>query len=103
MPPRKSGKALARAIPPTETIEQLVLALRGHRVILDRDLAAVCGVPVKRLNEQVKRNGDRFPEDGRGRNVKYQPYAFTEHGAVMLANMLAQSNPVDLLVSIYLQ
>jgi len=103
-------------------IEQAILLVRGEKVILDRDLAHLYGVPTKRLNEQVKRNIDRFPEDflfqltweeamasrsqlatlerdgkhsegsrsqsatlKRGRNIKYRPYAFTEHGAIMAA------------------
>jgi len=88
-----------------------ILVLRERRVMLDRDLAALYGVPVKRLNEQVKRNSERFPDDfpfqltleegsavldsrsqiatlKRGGNIKYRPYAFTEHGAVMAANVL---------------
>jgi hypothetical protein len=96
---------------PVEVIERRILVLRGHRVMLDRDLAELYGVQPKRLNEQVKRNRDRFPEDfmfqltleegkavmlsrsqsatlNRGENVKYRPYVFTEHGAVMLANVL---------------
>ena len=48
---------------PLERVERAILILRGHRVILDSDLAALYGVPVKRLNEQVKRNIDRFPDD----------------------------------------
>ena len=79
--------------------------------MLDRDLAELYGVPLKRLNEQVKRNWRRFPADfmlqlslkegkaaagsrsqiatlNRGHNVKYAPKAFTEHGALMLANVL---------------
>ena len=85
--------------------------------MLDRDLAELYGVELKRLNEQVKRNADRFPEDfmfqltldegkavlslrsqiatlksGRGEHVKYAPRVFTEHGAVMLAKVL--SSPV---------
>jgi hypothetical protein len=82
--------------------------------MLDRDLAELFRVPVKRLNEQVKRNGDRFPDDfmfqltleegkaillsrsqiatlNRGENIKYRPYVFTEHGTVMLANVLRSS------------
>jgi hypothetical protein len=104
----ESRRQLSVAI---ETIEQRILVLRRHRVMLDRDLAQLFGVPVKRLNEQVKRNIERFPEDfmfrltpeeaaavrasrsqiatlKRGRNLKYSPNAFTEHGAVMLANVL---------------
>jgi hypothetical protein len=86
-----------------------ILFLRGQRVVPDEDLAAVFGVSTKRLNEQVRRNVERFPEDflfqlsdqevsdlrsqfatskeGRG-GRRYRPYAFTEHGAVMAANML---------------
>jgi len=79
--------------------------------MLDRDLAELFGVPVKRLNERVKRNSGRFPDDfmfqltleegkavllsrsqiatmNRGSNLKYRPFAFTEHGTVMLANVL---------------
>jgi hypothetical protein len=46
---------------PVHDLSQLILELRGHRVILDSDLAALYEVPTKRLNEQVKRNADRFP------------------------------------------
>lgn len=106
---------------PIEVIENKIFILRGQRVMLDRDLAALFGVPVKRLNEQVKRNSDRFPDDfmfqltleegkavqlsrsqiatlNRGRNIKYLPYAFSEHGAVMLANVLR--SPVAVRASI---
>jgi len=48
---------------PVERVEQTILILRGQKVILDSDLAALYGVPVKRLNEQVKRNAGRFPPD----------------------------------------
>lgn len=90
-------------------IEQRIFTLRGHKVMLDSDLAAVYGVSAKRLNEQVKRNRRRFPSDfmfqltaeevtslrsqiatskpERG-GRRYRPYAFTEHGAVMLASVL---------------
>lgn len=101
----------SQALIPLEVIESRILILRGHRVMLDRDLAELFGVPVKRLNEQVKRNDSRFPDDfmfqltldegkdvvlsrsqiatlNRGRNIKYRPYVFTEHGTVMLANVL---------------
>jgi len=56
MPTRKS-------VIPIERIEQLILFSRGHKVILDSDLAALYGVTTKRLNEQVRRNRERFPED----------------------------------------
>jgi ORF6N domain len=106
---------------PIEVVENRILILRGHRVMLDHDLAELYGAPVKRLNEQVKRNGNRFPDDfmfqltleegkavllsrsqiatlKRGRNIKYRPYVFTEHGAVMLANILR--SPVAVRASI---
>jgi len=111
------GTASKKQIP-LDRIEQLIVVLRGQRVMLDRDLAALYGVPVKRLNEQVKRNRDRFPEDfmfqltaaeakeagasrsqiatlKRGRNEKYRPFAFSEFGAIMLANVLRSKVAVN--------
>lgn len=92
------------------TIEHRIHIIRGEKVVLDSDLAVLYGVQAKRLNEQVKRNRRRFPPDfmfrltareahalrsqtatldgGRGRHRKYAPYAFTEHGVVMLASVL---------------
>ncbi len=90
------------------TPEQCITRLRGQSILLDTDLAALYGVTVKRLNEQVKRNAKRFPKDfafqltakewenlkshtatssGHGGRRK-RPYAFTEHGAIMAANVL---------------
>jgi len=89
-------------------IEHLILNLRGQKVILDADLAELYGVPTKRLNEQVKRNADRFPEDfvfrlteaektevvancdhlERLRFSPQLPAAFTKHGAMMAAMVL---------------
>jgi hypothetical protein len=102
---------LQEQIIPMETIEQRIFMIRGQKVILDVHLAQLYGVSTKRLNEQVKRNRDRFPEDfmfqlsieegrsvlalrsqfatlERGQHLKYAPFAFTEHGAVMVANVL---------------
>jgi hypothetical protein len=85
--------------------------IRDAAVILDADLAAIYGVPTRRLNEQVKRNKERFPADfvfrltaaeardleaarsqiailNKSQNIKHLPYAFTEHGALMAANVL---------------
>jgi phage regulator Rha-like protein len=96
---------------PVELIERKIYLIRGHKVMLDRDLAELYGVSTGRLNEQVKRNRKRFPEDfmfqltpdeaaairgsrsqnailKRGQNIKYLPYAFTEHGVAMLASVL---------------
>jgi hypothetical protein len=93
---------------PVERIERAILSIRGEKVMLDSDLAQLYGVETRRLNEQVRRNPERFPPDfvfqltseefnhlrwqiatsssygGR----RYLPYAFTEHGALMLANVL---------------
>ncbi len=103
---------------PTETIESKIYAIRGHKVMLDRDLAALYGVPTKRLNEQVKRNRKRFPEHfmfqltedkaqsvsssrsqnatlKRSQNIKYQPNVFTEHGVVMLSSVLNSERAIQ--------
>jgi hypothetical protein len=91
-----------------ETIEKRILFIRYQRVMLDADLAELYGVTTKRLNEQVKRNRNRFPEDfmfqlteeekidvvancdhlKRLRFSPNLPHAFTEHGAIMLASVL---------------
>lgn len=87
---------------PLESITQRICILRGQKVLLDSDLAALYGVPTKRFNEQVKRHQERFPSDfifqltaeeftalrsqfatlnsGRWQHRKYLPNAFTEHG-----------------------
>ena len=103
---------------PTDPIERCILLIRGRPVMLDADLAVLYGVPTKRLNEQVKRNRDRFPEDflfqlteeesallehlpgagGQYRPHRYRPLAFTEHGAGMLASVLR--TPIATRVSI---
>lgn len=91
------------------SVEPLIHVIRNQQVILDSDLAMLYGVETKRLNEQVKRNIDRFPEDfmfqltkeeaeqsrshfatmnKRGSNIKYLPYAFTENGIAMLSSVL---------------
>jgi hypothetical protein len=108
------SKSQRGSLIPIEVIENRILVLRGHRVMLDRDLAELYGVETRVLNQAVSRNGDRFPEDfmfqltmeegkavllsrsqsvtlKRGSNLKYRPYAFTEHGTVMLANVLRSS------------
>src|SRR5437868_12618845 len=91
-----------------EEVAGSILIIRGRRVILDRELAAIYGVETRVLNQSVRRNIERFPEDfmfqisreeaerlrsqtvilkpGRGRHVKFLPYAFTEHGAIQAAN-----------------
>ena len=105
---------------PEEVIERKIFMIRGHKVMLDRDLARLYGVPVKRLNEQVKRNIKRFPEDfmfqliwkeaefsrsqiatlKHGKNIKYLPYAFTEQGVAMLSSVLNSKRAVQVNIAI---
>ncbi len=104
----------------TEHITRAILVLRGHKVLLDTELAALYGVSTKRFNEQVRRNRERFPADfmfqltveelatlrsqiatlkgGRGQHRKYLPYAFTEHGAIMAATILNSPRAVEMSV-----
>jgi hypothetical protein len=97
-------------------IESRIQVIRGLRVMLDVDLAALYGVQTKRLNEQVTRNRDRFPSDflfqltadekaevvancDHLQNLKFSkalPFAFTEHGAIQAANVLASSQAVEM-------
>jgi phage regulator Rha-like protein len=100
-------------------VESRILIVRRQRVILDSDLAELYGVTVKRLNQQVNRNQERFPADfmfqltstedkalrlqiatskkGRG-GRRYLPYAFTEHGAIMAATVLNSARAVEMSV-----
>ena len=106
---------------PAPDIVRMIHLVRERRVILDEDLAAIYAVPTKRLNEQYRRNLHRFPEDfafqltqaewaplrsqiatlktGRGSHRKYLPVAFTEHGALMAANIL--NSPRAVAMSVY--
>lgn len=101
-----------------EPIEAMIREIRGMRVMLDSDLAKIYGVPTFRFNEAIKRNRHRFPPDfmfqltaeenaslrsqsailktGRGRHRKYRPYAFTEFGALMAANILNSPRAVQM-------
>lgn len=115
-----------------DRIEPCILLIRGQRILLDSDLADLYGTTTKRLNEQVKRNRERFPADfmfqltaeeaeevrsqtvttsgaiqamrsqiatASRRNVRYLPYAFTEHGAIMAASVLNTPRAIE--VSVY--
>lgn len=107
---------MARKAGPLARIVSAIHDVRGHRVMLDADLAALFGVSTGRLNEQVKRNRGRFPDDfmftltaDEAANLKSQfatsspgwggtrklPNVFTEHGAVMLANVLRSRVAVE--------
>jgi len=105
---------------PHEVIENKIFMIRGHKVMLDKDLAMLYGVPTKRLNEQVRRNIKRFPEDFMFRltnkekdgvvakcdhlyDLKYSyqlPYAFTEQGVAMLSSVLNSERAVQVNIAI---
>lgn len=100
---------------PLESVAQRILLVRSQKVMLDADLAALYGVSTKVLNQAVKRNIGRFPEDFMFRldrqekqevvtncdhlaNLRFSPtlpYAFTEHGALMLGNILKSARAVE--------
>ena len=105
-----------------EQITQSILVFRGHKVLLDSDLAELYGVPTKALNQAVKRNAERFPEDfmfrlsgpeaealnrsqpvtgsQKHRDPRFPPNAFTEHGTMMAAMILNSPRAVEMSVYI---
>ena len=116
-------------VPPAQMIEESIVQVRGRRAMLDADLARLYDVPTKRLNEQVKRNPQRFPEDfmfqltreegaalrvsrsqiatmkteeaeNRGKNLKYAPYVFTEQGVAMLSSVLNSERAIAVNIAI---
>ena len=111
---------MAAALIPSEVIENKILFIRGKKVMVDRNLAELYSVSTKRLNEQVKRNPKRFPEDfmfqltleearvsrsqfatlKQGKNIKYLPYAFTEQGVAMLSSVLNSGRAIEVNVQI---
>ena len=104
-----------RLIVSVERVQRSILVLRGQRVILDADLAKLYAVTTKRLNEQVRRNRERFPEDfmfqltpdekaevvancdhlSRLKFSPALPHAFTEHGAIMAASVLNTPRAIE--------
>ena len=110
-----------RSVIPTGRIESRIVLLRGHKVLLDSDLAELYGVPTKALNQAVKRNPKRFPPDfmfqtnveesrllrsqivtskaGRG-GRRFRAYAFTEHGVAMLASVLHSERAIQVNIAI---
>ena len=107
---------------PDEIIVSKIYFIRGYKVMLDSDLAELYQVETKRLNEQVKRNIKRFPEDfmfeltkikydslrsqiasfknGRGQHLKYLPFAITEQGIAMLSSVLNSEKAIEINISI---
>lgn len=108
--------AQKQALVPIERIEGKILLIRGQKVIIGTDLADLYGVTSKRLYEQVRRNKERFPEDfmfqltkdeldevaakcGHLANLRFssvRPYAFTEHGTIMAANVLNSGQAIEI-------
>jgi hypothetical protein len=114
---------------PIEKIERVIHFIRGERVMLDRDLAKLYGVSTKVFNQAVKRHRERFPPDfmfqltkaeagewwlvvnanrlrsqtvtlKRGQHLKYRPYAFTEHGILMLSSVLNSERAISVNIEI---
>ena len=100
-------------------IASIIHTIRGQRVILDSDLAFLYGVGTKALNQAVNRNRKRFPETfafqlnrneadairsqfvtASKRNIRFQPFAFTEHGVLMAANVLHSNQAIEMSVAI---
>ena len=113
------------ALVPHEMIERSILLIRGHRVMLDEDLAELYGVETRVLNQAVQRHIKRFPEDfmfrltteeqlechslrshfvilksGRGQHRKYTPYVFTEQGVAMLSGILNSERAIEVNIQI---
>ena len=106
-----------------EPIERKIYLIRGFKVMIDNDLAELYGVTIKRLNEQVRRNAERFPGDfmfqlssdeyealrsqfatlkqGRGQHRKYLPYVFSEHGALMAASVLNTPRAIEVTFTLF--
>lgn len=110
--------AKSKAIVKVDRIQQRILLIRGVKVMVDADLAEAYGVPTRRLNEQVRRNKDRFPDDfmfqltteekaevvancdhlEKLKFSKALPLVFTEHGAIMAASVLNSPKAVEVSV-----
>jgi len=117
---RRTAPSSALALVPIERIERAILLIRNEKVMLDADLAELYGVSTKRLNEQVRRNRDRFPSDflleltveekaevvancdhlARLKFSSSRPFAFTEHGVMMAANVLSSPRAVTVSVMV---
>jgi len=111
-------KILSPTSTPLVSIDSSILQIRGHKVMIDTDLAALYGVPTKALNQAIKRNAQRFPQDfmfqlslaekqevvtncGHLSKLKFSkmlPFAFTEHGAIQAANVMNSTQAVEMSV-----
>lgn len=110
---------MPKEIVPPELLESKIFMIRGHKVMLDRDLAALYGVGTRDLNKAVSRNPERFPEDfmfridkNERKNLMFQfgtsswggtrkpPCVFTEHGILMLSSVLKSRRAIDVNIQI---
>lgn len=114
------SNVIAQAVAMQTDLAQLILNIRGVQVMIDRDLAMLYGVETRVLNQAVKRNSNRFPDDflfrltkeeciksqivtlnkGRGNHLKYLPYAFTEQGIAMLSGVLRSPTAIEVNIRI---
>ncbi|HMQ03622.1 MAG TPA: ORF6N domain-containing protein [Pyrinomonadaceae bacterium] len=121
MATKKSERSIETAVITLDQVERRIYLIRDDKVMLDSELAAMYGVTTKRLNEQVKRNFDRFPDDfcfqlteeeyvalrsqnatsklGRG-GRRHMPYVFTEQGVAMLSSVLNSERAVQVNIAI---
>ncbi len=119
---RGFGMVNEKSLVPVERIEEAILLIRGQKIMLDADLAALYGVETRVLVQAVKRNIERFPDDfmlqlnreevdslrsqivtlkkGRGQHSKYLPYAFTEQGVAMLSSVLRSRRAIQVNIEI---
>jgi hypothetical protein len=111
---------MVKSLIPIEQVERRIFLIRGHKVMLDRDLATLYGVPTKALNQAVKRNGERFPPEFMFRLKRYErdevvtncdhlrtlkfsrqmPLVFTEHGVAMLSSVLNSTQAIQVNIQI---
>lgn len=119
--PRKRNLTTSNLDVSVQFVERRIYLIRGHKVMIDEDLAELYGVPTKALNQQVKRNLKRFPEDfmfqlskEEAENLRSQfaisrsahggrrspPYAFTEHGVAMLSSILNSERAIEVNITI---
>jgi hypothetical protein len=116
-----AGSSKHSSLIPIEKIERAIYLIRGEKVMLDRDLAALYGVPTKALKQAIKRNSDRFPADfmfvlspsefqtwrsqfvtskADRKGLRYAPMALTEHGILMLSSVLNSERAIRVNIEI---
>ena len=113
-------KIISAKIIPDSIVENMIFFVRGHKVMLDFDLASLYGVETKQLKRAVRRNSERFPDDfmfeltkdeydslrcqfgtlERGAHSKYLPFAFTEQGVAMLSSVLNSRRAIQVNIAI---